>query len=231
MENSLIQSNAIWDNYKGQDLSVTAIDHIFFIEVAAFFSKIDYYSVLSEKELSKSSRFLHLADRENYIVRKYLLRQLLSKFLHQPPEEITYFKIANKKPAVAELQFNTSHTKGYVVIAISDQPIGIDIEYLNPDFNYPEILTQCFNSEELDFIKKGKDPLLNFYTLWTRKEALIKATGEGLIENIDKIASIGQSFERNNIIFKMDSFKKGNILLSTAYVPKAKTLKLWTYSP
>ena len=228
MEENLIQLTASWERYSGQELSVVAANHIFQIDVGAYAATIDYGSVLSAKELEKSARFFRQEDRENYIVRKYALRQLLGKFLQQHPADIQFHQQANKKPAVRNLEFNTSHTKNGIAIAISQVPIGIDIEYIDPDFNYTDILHQCFSAAELKFIDTGADPRLNFYILWTRKEALLKATGQGLIDDLKQIDTLN-SF--NGRVFTLHSYRVNNIILSTSWIPKNNPLvKLWDYT-
>lgn len=199
------------------------------METGSFLSGIDPLPLLSEMEIARSSRFLRREDQQNYFVRKYALRILLGKFLGQAPAEIRYFLQENKKPAADGLQFNASHSKNYVAIAISTHPIGIDIEYLNPDFDHTDILAQCFDDEETRFIKNGTDPRLNFYTLWTRKEAMLKATGEGLVKDLNKLSAISSCFERKNEIFEMISLKKKQLMISMATVSSQKKLKLWEY--
>lgn len=230
MENHLLDTTAKWNLYSGQELSAVGTNHIFKIAISSSSTQIDYSSVLAESEIAKSSRFFKQEDRENYIIRKYALRLLLSKFLGQPPAEIKFHQQANKKPAVAGLQFNTSHTKGGIAIAISEAPIGIDIEYLNPDFEYHDILQQCFNPAELSFIEMGADERLNFYTLWTRKEALLKATGEGLIDNLHEIDSLNPILKWKNAHYNFRSFHIENLILTVAIKPDAKAFKFWEYS-
>jgi 4'-phosphopantetheinyl transferase len=76
------------------------------------------------------------------------------------------------------IDFNLSHSGGLVVCAIAaNVRLGIDIEQIKPiDVNAFE---EQFSNEEMFFIREDES-LLNFYSLWTKKEALIKADGKGL---------------------------------------------------
>lgn len=232
METSLIFQNPNWNTYSGQDLSAVATNHLFIIKISTFLPvTANYPSILSRQELDRASHFLKQEDKENYLARKYACRMILSEFLAQPPEAIQYYQTANKKPAISNLHFNTSHTKGYAVITISEEPTGTDIEYLNPAFDYSDLLPSCFSPEESRFITLQKDMQQNFYILWTRKEALIKATGEGLTENLAQIPSLGSHIEREGQLFEVRSFKNSDVLISTAFISNLKKLKLWKYLP
>lgn len=85
-------------------------------------------------------------------------------------------------PRAGKVQYNVSHAGDWAMIAISDQPVGIDVEYLDPGFSYQAVLDTCFTPGEIITIESAKDPLSTFYSLWTRKEALVKATAKGMDE-------------------------------------------------
>lgn len=231
MENRLLNISPAFCLYGGQGLSAAEANHLFKIDSRSYSAAIDYASVLSEAELTKASRFYQQADRENYLIRKYALRQILAKFLGQRPAAIKFHQQANKKPAIANLHFNTSHTKNGIAIAISFAPIGIDIEYIDPNFEYTDILQQCFNSQESQFIQKGVDQRANFYTLWTRKEALLKATGEGLIDDLNQLDVLGAFFNYKNENYELKSLKSDNYIITTATVSHPEKIRLWLYNP
>lgn len=232
MENSIKIQYPNWNTYSGQDLSAAAANHLFKIKISTFLNEISsFHLILSEQEITRASRFLKQEDKENYLVRKYALRMVLSKFLQHPPAEIQYQQTANKKPAINNLHFNTSHTKGYAIISISTESTGTDIEYLNPDFDYSNLLPLCFSAEESRFISLGDAMQQNFYILWTRKEALIKATGEGLNENLAVIPSLHAYPERKGQLFEVTTFKNDDLLISTAFISNIKELMLWEYLP
>lgn len=230
METNVINPISKWEPYNGQALSAVRHHHIFLITVKHFIPRlVDQDLVLSAPELDKSVRFHRMEDRHNFLVRKYALRVLLSQFLGIPAGQIAYTSTANKKPAIAGLHFNTSHSKNAVAIAVSATPIGVDIEYCNKDFDYADLLDHCFSKEERLFIASSSDPRHTFYVLWTRKEALLKATGEGLAEDLINISSLLTNCRREGNNFRLQSHSGTGWCISTAASPEEKDFKLWHY--
>ena len=223
-----MQGNLNWGTYTGQNLMSKDFVHLFKIDVNYYYSKIKPEGVLSDSELTKAGRFIKNEDRENYIVRKYFLRLILSQFIQLPPVAIEFSRTANKKPFHDAVHFNVSHTYGQAVIAVSSSPVGADTEYINADFEFTALLDSCFNKEEASFVLQGKDPVLNFYTLWTRKEALLKATGEGLTDRLDLVPSINEYLQRVEKEFRIFSFENvEKTVVSIAFDPEINQINLW----
>jgi 4'-phosphopantetheinyl transferase len=112
---------------------------------------------------------------------------------------------------ITEIRFNISHSGNWVVIALDSEELGIDIEKINSSFDYAIILTEHFTSSEQSFIHNAENPSSAFYFLWTRKEALVKALGRGLQENL-KIFSVldGDKFSDEHArTWKIKSFNVG----------------------
>nr|WP_190246250.1 4'-phosphopantetheinyl transferase superfamily protein [Gelidibacter gilvus] len=96
----------------------------------------------------------------------------------------------NKKPYLPShpsVYFNVTHSGNFAIISVGKSPVGIDIEFINREFNYEEILPSIFNQNEIDGIQKNSDKHLSFYNFWTRKEAIVKAIGKGIDDDIVKI--------------------------------------------
>lgn len=182
--------------------------YVFIFSVDRSYDKIkhQYLSVLSDQECEKSCRFSRNLDRKRYIVRKYFLRSILSKLISAEPHNISFHLIGNKKPSLDGIEFNVSHSEDFVAIALGPKTIGIDIERINPEFNFTNMLSNCFSKPEIDFILDG-DYLSNFYVLWTRKEAIVKATGEGLTEELPLINCLSDTMDRNQRSFKLSTYK------------------------
>lgn len=91
----------------------------------------------------------------------------------------------NGKPRLRELpdvHFNLSHCKTAVVCAVSEEPVGVDVETLG---RYNERLARyTMNEKELKEIESSSDRDLTFTRLWTMKEATMKLTGEGISTNV-----------------------------------------------
>jgi 4'-phosphopantetheinyl transferase len=98
---------------------------------------------------------------------------------------------SNKKPYLSShpsVFFNVSHSGDYAVIAIAKCPVGVDVEYVNKDFEYEEILPTVFNQLEIDKIQNSINKHHTFYTYWTRKEAIVKAIGKGIDDDLIKLS-------------------------------------------
>lgn len=91
----------------------------------------------------------------------------------------------NGKPSLRELpdvHFNLSHCKAAVACAVSDRPVGVDIEMLG---RFSERLARyTMNEKELEEIESSPDADRTFTRLWTMKEATMKLTGEGIGTNV-----------------------------------------------
>lgn len=230
MDNALL-TPAEWLTYGGQPLTITEQVHLFKIDADVIFNRIRLDNVLVPEELQKAERFLHQQDRQRYIVRKHVLRLLLAQFLSLSPLKIDFQLTANKKPSVQGIQFNVSHSKNCVLIVIASSPAGVDIEYIDPLFQFEEMMELCFNREEEEFIRKSPHHLINFYTLWTRKEAILKATGEGLTDDISGVPTLPVLQRRNGQQYTVQSYQTAdNYLISTALTAPAPAIHFWAYS-
>lgn len=118
-------------------------------------------------------------EEESLVGRKLLLKSLQIEYGISELPEISFGNYG--KPffkAYPDIHFNISHCNKAVVCSLSDKPIGIDVECINP---LDEELAQYVCSpQELDFILKNRKPAIAFTVLWTKKESYLKLTGEGL---------------------------------------------------
>lgn len=89
-------------------------------------------------------------------------------------------------PNYPNVYFNLSHSGQYVVCAVSDRPVGIDIQVIRP--YYLDVARRVYNPGELEQIKNSADPASEFTKLWTKKEAYLKMLGCGLITDIKATA-------------------------------------------
>lgn len=196
-----------WKKFHEDDVNSNET-HIFKILIREYFKKIqDYTSILSEEELIKSDRYQHHNSKITYITSRYFLRKTLCLFMSENnPSSIRFYYKENKKLAVDGVEFNISHSGNMLLVAINTSPIGVDVELIKKDFDFEQILETCFNSNEIEIINQSEDRLLKFYNLWTRKEALLKATGEGLVDNLSEIACLLNPISRSGLDYQIQSF-------------------------
>lgn len=121
-----------------------------------------------------------------------------------------YYLGEKGKPLSDKICFNISHSHSLVVLAISEHPIGVDIELVR-DTDEKLIKHTC-SDEELKYIKGNKE----FYKIWTSKEALMKCIGDGINMNLKDIPAlpISGSFEYKENSYYRKSLKHNNYILS-----------------
>lgn len=85
------------------------------------------------------------------------------------------------KPYIKNLNyfFNISHSKNLVAIIISDKECGIDIEYINKNYNQ-DIIYKVLSQNEIKYYNSCKNKINYFYSMWTKKEAYFKKIGMGI---------------------------------------------------
>jgi 4'-phosphopantetheinyl transferase len=161
-------------------------------------------STLADDEKTRAARFIFERDRDRFIAARGILRDLLGSYLHCRPQDIKFAYGPRGKPVVANrnrpiaVRFNLSHSQGLAAIAIArHREVGIDIELLRPDFAGEEIAKRYFSVHEIDELNRlpEESRTEGFFLCWTRKEAYIKARGDGLHVPLDSF-SVSLSPER-----------------------------------
>jgi len=153
--------------------------------------------ILSEAELKRARRFRFERDCSHFIVAHGLLRIILSRYVGVEPSRLCFCSNLYGKPALvassaqAAVRFNLSHSEGLVLYAIArDREVGIDLERIQTDFAFEQIGEQFLSlreAAELDALPTclRREALL---TWWTRKEAFVKARGQGLSMPLDQFS-------------------------------------------
>lgn len=154
------------------------------------------YSILSEDEIVRAERFHFENDRRRFIAARATLRLILSRYLSKAPAEITFDYNRFGKPALpaqqaSNLRFNLSHANELALYAVSNaHEVGVDIEYIKPNRDTREIIERFFSeNEKMEFQHLPEFMRIKaFFSGWTRKEAFIKARGEGLSFPFEKFS-------------------------------------------
>lgn len=146
-----------------------------------------FWPCLSEEEKQKSNSLYFIKDQEKYVFCRGLLRHLLAFYTNTLPRDILLLTNDYGKPYIASysLHFNLSHTSDYIAFAFSlDTPLGIDVEKVEPFTSCLSIAKTMFSKEEYLYLNclSELEQTTEFFRLWTKKEALIKAKGLGLGE-------------------------------------------------
>jgi 4'-phosphopantetheinyl transferase len=148
-----------------------------------------FEAALAADEKARAQRFVFQPDRNSYIAARGVLRELLGRYLSRGPSEIEFDYGAQGKPALRSgwsqsgVQFNVSHSHGLALFAFAvARQVGVDVELVRPDFAGEKIAERFFSSQEVRALRSLPAAVQDdgFFLCWTRKEAYIKARGEGL---------------------------------------------------
>ncbi len=152
-------------------------------------------ATLSDEEQRRADRFHFENLRNSFIVARGILRLLLARYVHCKPAQLQFDYTSTGKPFLSKLLgnvgicFNLSHSNNLVLYAITqDRQVGIDVEYVRSIPEMLDIAERTFSSEEnyqikhLNRIERQKA----FFNCWTRKEAFIKAIGDGMSFPLDQ---------------------------------------------
>ena len=151
-----------------------------------------FLQLLSPDEKNRAQKFRFAKDSRNFITARGILRSLIGKYLEINPAEISFQYSEFGKPSIADnnyLHFNISHSQNIALFAFTKKfNIGVDVEFVNPDIEVKDIATNFFSTNEIMNLLAlpEKQQTLGFFNCWTRKEAFIKAVGEGLSFPLDK---------------------------------------------
>ena len=164
----------------------------------------------------QAMRFKHEQGRKECTLSYLLLSRALQEVYGI--DEQPMFKIGEHgKPSLlfdsphpTEIHFNISHCKTAIACALSDSPVGVDIERTG---RFKESLARhVLNEAEYNDVVTSADPDLRFTEYWTMKEALVKLTGQGLQSDVRNILD-----DTNDIIFKTHSDKEKGFAVTVAY--------------
>jgi 4'-phosphopantetheinyl transferase len=160
--------------------------HVWTASLAASSKDLDQHrTVLSADELARAARFHFDVHRYRFVVGRGILRRLLSRYTGQDPAAIELFYGRHGKPRLHgyDLHFNLSHSEDRVVFAFTRiAPVGVDVECFRLIPEMTQIAESFFSPLEFKAMSAIPYPERNtaFLRCWTRKEAIIKASGAGL---------------------------------------------------
>ncbi len=142
---------------------------------------------LSPDERQRAERFRFDRDRHRFLVGRGTLRAILSRYLKVDPTQVQFHYGPGGKPALAgisDLEFNLSHSQDLMLCAVAwNSQVGIDLEYLRPVSDLDHLTQRFFAPQEHLAIQAlpESERLRLFFQYWTCKEALLKASGYGLV--------------------------------------------------
>lgn len=158
---------------------------------------------LTLEDRARADRFRFESDRRRFCIARASLRIILGRYLKVKPGRVHLDVNDYGKPYLADpnlsqgLRFNLSHSHQIALFAVTrDREVGVDVEFVRPDFVTDDVAEHFFSPAEVRQFRAVPAELKteSFFNCWTRKEAYIKARGEGLSCPLDQFdVSLGPS--------------------------------------
>jgi len=190
-------------------LSRSSQPEVWRARVSAEFPLLErYWQCLVDTERRRAARFRIEEDRARFVIARGSLRQLVSQRLGIAACEIEFAENEFGKPCLRDagcaLYFNTSHSGDWVLHAFdSAAPVGIDVEAVRADLADLDQYRQVLSSEELAFLEEV--PAMHrahaFAKTWVRKEAYVKAIGEGVSRPLQDISITSDAAGRPRLLY------------------------------
>ncbi|MBD3184087.1 4'-phosphopantetheinyl transferase superfamily protein [Candidatus Poribacteria bacterium] len=152
---------------------------------------------LSNSEINRAVKYRLDRDKNRFIVGRGILRDIIGRYLNMEPHVINFQYGKFGKPYLPDsysdkkIKFNLAHSRGIAIYAfVSEKEIGVDVECVRemPDVDY--IADSFFSSPEVSALRSVSEDQKQeaFFNCWTRKEAYIKALGDGLTHSLDQFS-------------------------------------------
>jgi 4'-phosphopantetheinyl transferase len=150
---------------------------------------------LSSDETERAARYRFDLHRQRFICGRAVLRLLLAQYTGTPAAKIQFRYGPNGKPSLSDsngtmLHFNVSHCDDLALIAFGRScDLGVDIERIRWLDDFDELVERFFSPRESACFGSLAAELkpVAFFNLWTRKEALLKATGDGICSSLNRV--------------------------------------------
>ena len=153
-----------------------------------------FAATLSEAELARANRFHSPRDRDRFIVAHGEMRRLLGNVSQVDAAMLSFAELPGGKPVIDQPEsarrwsFNLSHSGDFALLAVTEEaPLGVDIEHKRVISQQGSIARRFFSATEQRVYEAARKPERQevFFSIWTRKEAVIKALGLGLSMPLD----------------------------------------------
>ena len=164
---------------------------------------------LSPDERARAARFHFSRDRQRFVATRALLRTILASYLSADPNGLTFSHSQKEKPSLGPasadsgVMFNVSHSGGIALLAFTRRrEVGVDVEQVRRDSDLETIARRFFSTHEQNRLSAlpAQEKVEAFFRCWTRKEAYIKATGDGLSLPLSQFDVSLASEEKNALL-------------------------------
>ncbi|SMD41576.1 4'-phosphopantetheinyl transferase [Aquiflexum balticum DSM 16537] len=222
-----------WKNFQVEPFSNEI--HVVRINISKNLHQVsNHKNLLTYPEKQKLSRIIRQEDKNIFLCSQVMKRIVCGHYLNFPHDEISFDFTENKKPFISgqpDFHFNISHSGDWMTMIISKYPCGIDVEKIQPDFDFEGVIQLTFHPEEIGYIFQNPDQTKAFFRIWTIKESFLKATGVGLIDNLSDLNMMKNSTPLANLNpWQIQSFIiDGNYWCSICYQAQNPKIKFYDY--
>ncbi|MBL7951728.1 MAG: 4'-phosphopantetheinyl transferase superfamily protein [Flavobacteriales bacterium] len=157
-----------------------------------------YLELLDSGERARLHRFKFDADKERFLLGHGFLREMLGAYLGRDAHSITFERGTHGKPYLTghPLHFNLSDTKDAIAVAFARHTaVGLDVETMHRTVDHVSVGAHYFTKEEQASIEAAYDGKRRFLEFWTRKEAVLKASGVGIMDDL-RVLRVDQTENR-----------------------------------
>lgn len=165
-----------------------------------------WYKYLSEKRLTKVERLKKTKQKSQSIGAELLLRYAVGQITGKV-SNVKWDTDENGKLYLTEndgIYVNLSHSGDYAVCAVSDVPVGVDIQHCREcDM---KMAKRFFTVEEAEFINKSTDRNSAFFEIWTKKESFVKAVGKGLAIPLNSFSVLTDRIEYDGAVYRFKEY-------------------------
>jgi 4'-phosphopantetheinyl transferase len=167
--------------------------------------------VLSAGEMQRADQFRFLLHRNRFVLAHAALRHILCIYSACPASSIDFIVSPHGKPSLVnrnkgetgEIEFNMSHSEDLAVVAVSFGSIlGVDVEQVREMPDWRQMARQSFSDAEIAAIERmpPHEASVMFLRFWTRKEALLKAMGTGLQDDLSSFCTAAHDLDQGSVV-------------------------------
>ena len=161
----------------------------------------EFVDDLDPVERQRHQAYVRAEDRARFLLGCTIVRRLLAARLSLSPANIKLDRSCadcgkpHGKVRADGVELSVSHSGELVGVAISDRPVGLDVEKIDPGIDVDGLARISLSEAELAALPRNDERARAFTTYWTRKEAIVKATGDGLRTDLRTITGQPDGFQ------------------------------------
>lgn len=153
-------------------------------------SESQAWELMTAGEIARAKQFLHPKPRREFLLTRGALKQILARKLGRSPAALEFLQNASGKPFLedCDLHFNVSHSHGISLIGLRQGgTLGVDVEPLKDLTSRESLARRWFHPAEVTQLEALGWDIQTFFSIWTAKEAVVKALGTGLGFGMDEV--------------------------------------------